>query len=70
MFKHNICGDQPKVPNGMPNSSDPLPPEFALNPKCPSTPIATEATTTKADLSEEAKELEKSASAGDFDGAS
>ena len=24
MFKHNICGDQPEVPNGMPDSSDPF----------------------------------------------
>ena len=23
-FKHNICGDQPKVPDGMPDSADPL----------------------------------------------
>ena len=25
MFKHNICGDQLKVPNGIPDSSSPLP---------------------------------------------
>ena len=36
-FKHNICGDQPKVPNGMSNSSDPLPLEFFMNPRCPPT---------------------------------
>ena len=24
--KHNICGDQPEVPDGMPESSYPLPP--------------------------------------------
>ena len=22
VFKHNICGDNPEVPNGMPDSSD------------------------------------------------
>ena len=25
VFKHNICGDQPKVPDGMPDSSSPTP---------------------------------------------
>ena len=35
MFKHNICGDQPEVPDDMPNSSDSLPPEFFMNPRCP-----------------------------------
>ena len=35
MFKHNICGDHPKVPNGMPDSFDPLPPKFFVNPRCP-----------------------------------
>ena len=32
MFKHNICGDQPVVPDGMPDSSDSLPPEFFIDP--------------------------------------
>ena len=32
-FKHNICGDHPKVPDGMPDSSIPLPPKFFANPK-------------------------------------
>ena len=35
MFKHNICGDQLEVPNGMPDSSDPLPLKFFVSPKCP-----------------------------------
>ena len=35
VFKHNICGDQPEVPDGMPNSSSPLPSEFLMNPRCP-----------------------------------
>ena len=34
-FKHNISGDQPEVLDGMPDSSDPLPPEFFMNPRCP-----------------------------------
>ena len=73
MFKHNICGDQPKVPNGMQDSSDPLSPEFFMNPRCPPVPAATEATTTEVDQNEaarRAKEPEKIAPAGDFDGTS
>ena len=31
-FKHNICGDQLEVPDGMPDSFNPLPPEFFVNP--------------------------------------
>ena len=38
VFKHNICGDQPKVLDGMPDSSDPLPLEFFANPGCPPGP--------------------------------
>ena len=73
MFKHNICGDQPEVPNGMSNSSDPLSLEFFVNPKCPLILAAIEATTTEADQSEVvrgAEELEKSSLAGDFVGTS
>ena len=35
VFKHNICGDQPEVPDGMPDSPDPLPQNFFANPRCP-----------------------------------
>ena len=35
VFKHNICGDQPEVSNGMPDSSDLFPPEFFPNLGCP-----------------------------------
>ena len=59
-FKHNICGDQLEVPNGMPNSSDPLPTKFFVNPKCPPAPIATEAIIAKAGSSKAIKELEES----------
>ena len=44
-YKHNICGDQPEVPNGMPDSSDLLPLEFFMNPRCPSALALIEATT-------------------------
>ena len=33
-FEHNICVDQPEVPDGMLDSSHSLPPEFFLNPRC------------------------------------
>ena len=32
VFKHNICGDHPEVPEGMPDTVDPLPPVFFVNP--------------------------------------
>ena len=44
-FKHNICGDKPEVPDGVPNSSDPLQPKFFVSPKCPLVPAATDDTT-------------------------
>ena len=37
VFKHNICGDHPEVPEGMLDSADALPPEFFVNPDCLST---------------------------------
>ena len=37
-FKHNICDDQPEIPDGMPDSIDLLPPEFFVNPRCPLAP--------------------------------
>ena len=35
-LKHSICGDQPGILDGMPDSADPLPLEFFVNPRCPS----------------------------------
>ena len=34
-FAHNICGSEPLIPIGMPDTSTPLTPEFFLNPRCP-----------------------------------
>ena len=65
MFKHNICGEHPKVPDGMPDSSVPLPLEFFMHPKCPSVPAAIEDTPVGANPSEAAKEPEENASSGD-----
>ena len=68
VFKHNICGDHPKVLEGMPDSTDPLPPEFFVNPGCPPVHATTEATTTEAPLSETAKEPMEVAAAEDQSG--
>ena len=65
MFKHNVCGSQPEVPDGMPDSSNPLPPEFFANSRCPPAPTVTEAVATEVDLIELAKGPEVSASIGD-----
>lgn len=35
MFKHNIYNDNSKVPQGMPESDDPLPATLFMNPRCP-----------------------------------
>ena len=34
-FTHNICGSEPVIPDGMSNTSKPLPPKFFINPRCP-----------------------------------
>ena len=49
VFKHNICGDQPKVPDGMLDSSDSLPLEFFPNLECPLAPAATKVTAAEVD---------------------
>ena len=35
-FAHNICGSEPLIPAGMPDTSTPLTLEFFVNPRCPS----------------------------------
>ena len=35
VFKHNICRRKPQIPDGMPDPSLPLTPEFFTNPHCP-----------------------------------
>ena len=68
-FKHSICGDQPKVLDGMPDSSDLLPLKFFVNPRCLSAPIATKVITTEAkqrETVEKAKDQERSTFAKDF----
>ena len=56
IFKHNIRGDCPKVTEGMPDSTDPLPLDFFVNPRCPPVQAAVEATATEVPLSKATKE--------------
>ena len=35
VFMHNICGSKPHIPDGMPDPSVTLTPEFFANPRCP-----------------------------------
>ena len=58
MVKHNIRCDQLEVPNGMHDSSNPLPPEFFVNCRCLLVPLATKAIATEADQSEVARRAE------------
>ena len=56
IFKHNIRGDCPKVTEGMPDSTDPLPLEFFVNPGCLPVQAAAKATVTEVPLSKATKE--------------
>ena len=64
VFKH-ICGDHSEVLDGMLDSSNLLPLEFFVNPRCLPATAATEATIAEVDQNEAAKEPEKIAFAED-----
>ena len=55
-LKHGICGDLPGIPNGMPDSIDPLSPKFFVNPGCPSALKAVEAKAVEEHMGEAAKD--------------
>ena len=55
-FKHNICGDQPGIPDGMHDFADPFSPEFFVNLGCPPTPTVVEAKAAEVHLGEAAKD--------------
>ena len=59
MFKNNIYEDSPEIPDDMPDSANPLPQEFFVNPRCPSTPAAVEAKDTKVDLGRAVEDSEE-----------
>ena len=53
-FAHNIYGSKPRIPVGMLGTSQPLSPEFFINPRCPPDDVLVGASTApKAGISEE-----------------
>ena len=57
-FAHNICGSEPVIPDGMPDTSKLLPPEFFINPRCPlSATLVVPTTDHDADVREAGKSL-------------
>ena len=64
-FEHNIYGSKPKIPDGMPGTSEPLTQEFFINPRCPPVVVPVGAAVApKAGVSEEV-ERPPTAKAGD-----
>ena len=70
VFKYNICEGQPKVPDGMPDSSNPLPPEFFASPRCPPIPVSSEVAVVEVHYREAAEEPKRSAPTEDLNGTS
>ena len=64
VFKH-IYGDRPEILEEMLDSTDPLPPEFFVNLRCPLVQEAVETTTIEVPLNEEVKESVEIASVED-----
>ena len=60
-FAHNICGSQPKVPDGMSNTSKSLTLEFFINPRCPLGVVSVEAASIGARFGKITNALEKEA---------
>ena len=57
VFKHGIHGDRPRIPDGMPESIDPLPLEFFVNLGCPLAQTAVEAKAAEVHPVERTKDL-------------
>ena len=55
-FKHSIRGDRPRIPDGMLDSTHPLPSKFFENLGRPLAPIAAEAKVVEVHLGKEAKD--------------
>ena len=55
-FKHGIRDDRPRIPDGIPDSVDPLPPKFLMNLGCSPPPTAVEAKAAKVHLAETTKD--------------
>ena len=56
VFKHSICGDQPEISDGMPDSINSIPPKFFVNPRCPPASTIVEVKAAEVDLGEAAKD--------------
>ena len=57
-FAHDIYGSELVIPNGMSETSKPLPPEFFINPRCPqSTAPGVHSTDPDVDVREAGKSL-------------
>ena len=58
-FKHSICGDQLEIPDNMPDSANPLPLEFFVNPRCPPAPTVIKVKAIKVDMGKAMKDPEE-----------
>ena len=58
-FKHSIGKNQLEIPDGMPDSADPFPLEFFVNPRCPPAPTTVEVKAIEKDLGEVGKDPEE-----------
>ena len=65
VFKHNIYGDQPEVPDGIPDSFNLLLPKFFMSPRFPPVPASTAAIAAEVRPGEAEKEPKENVAAGD-----
>ena len=65
VFTHNICGSKPQIPDGMPDPSIPLTPEFFANPRCPPSTSAAAPALDPVAVSREDRSENSPAEAGD-----
>ena len=70
VFKHDICEDQPKVPDGMPDSSNFRPLKFFASPRCSHVRASSKDTAARVHRREVAEKFERSAPIGDLNGTS
>ena len=64
VFAHNICGSKPQIPDGMPDPSVSLTPEFFVNPRCPPSTLSAAPTPDPAAVSREERPENSPTSAG------
>ena len=59
MFQNNICRGLPKIPDDMPDSANPLPPEIFVNPRYPPALATVEAKDAEANHGREVEDSER-----------